>query len=49
MNNNKRTIFTSGKNFKILIPTDKIIENFEGIVTISGKLKNISNFLWRKL
>ena len=44
MNNNKRTIFTSGKNFKILIPTDKIIENFEGIVTISGKLKTYPIF-----
>ena len=44
MNNNKRTIFTSGKNFKILIPTDKIIENFDGIVTISGKLKTYPIF-----
>lgn len=44
MNNNKRTTFTSGKNFKILIPTDKIIENFEGIVTISGKLKTYPIF-----
>ena len=44
MNNNKRTIFTSGKNFKILIPTDKIIENFDGTVTISGKLKTYPIF-----
>lgn len=44
MNNNKKTIFTSGKNFKILIPTNKINENFEGIVRISGNLKTYPIF-----
>ena len=44
INNNKRTIFTGGKNFKILIPTNKITENFEGTVTISGKLKTYPIF-----
>ena len=43
-NNQSQTEFSSGQNFKILIPTKQILENIEGTIKINGKVKTYPVF-----
>ena len=44
LSNEPKTEFAGGENFKILIPKEKILENFEGKIQINGKLKSYPIF-----
>ena len=43
-NNQSQTEFSSGQNFKILIPTKQILENIEGTIKINGRVKTYPVF-----
>ena len=44
LNNNPKTEFSPNQNFKILIPKNKILNNFEGTIKINGRVKTYPVF-----
>lgn len=44
LNNNPKTEFSPNQNFKILIPKNKILNNFEGTIKIKGRVKTYPVF-----
>ncbi len=44
LNNNLKTEFSPNQNFKILIPKNKILNNFEGTIKINGRVKTYPVF-----
>lgn len=44
MNNNIKSTFAGGENFKVLIPKDKIIDNIKGEIEIKGTVKTYPVF-----
>lgn len=42
--NNQKEIFENGENFKILVPKENIIQNFEGTIKIDGKAETYPIF-----
>ena len=45
MNNTPKTTFGGGEHFKVLVPKEKILENFDGKVEVEGKVKCYPVFL----
>lgn len=44
LNGNAKTSFSGGEHFKVMIPKDKILENFDGKISLSGKVKTYPVF-----
>ena len=44
LNNNPKTEFSPNQNFKILIPKNKILNNFKGTIKINGRVKTYPVF-----
>ena len=44
LNNNPKTEFSPNQNFKILIPKNKILNDFEGTIKINGRVKTYPVF-----
>ncbi len=44
LNNNPKTEFLPNQNFKILIPKNKILDDFEGTIKINGRVKTYPVF-----
>lgn len=44
INGDPRTQFTGGEHFKVVVPKDKILNNFDGRVQLSGKAKSYPVF-----
>lgn len=44
MNNNERTTFSGGEHFKVLVPKDKILDNFDGNIKLTGRVKSYPVF-----
>ncbi|MBR0491546.1 MAG: Cys-Gln thioester bond-forming surface protein [Clostridia bacterium] len=43
-NNNAKTTFSSGEHFKVLVPKDKILDNFTGTISATGNVKTYPVF-----
>lgn len=44
MNGNSKTTFSGGEHFKVLVPKDKILDNFDGKINLSAKVKSYPVF-----
>ena len=44
LSGNVKNAFSGGEHFKILVPKEKILDNFDGKITISGKVKSYPVF-----
>ena len=47
LSGNVKNAFSGGEHFKILVPKEKILDNFDGQITISGKVKSYPVFFGR--
>ena len=44
LSGNVKNAFSGGEHFKVLVPKEKILDNFDGKITISGKVKSYPVF-----
>lgn len=44
LNGNAKTSFSGGEHFKVMIPKNKILDNFDGKINLSGKVKTYPVF-----